>query len=154
MSTRAKHLVSVDNKKIGGMRTVQDILLKSLTNQLKNCNMPCKEVCSRISSPSEKQRAANILSRNLSCQHQSKDEDLTRRTTSPFNNRNLSTEPRAIMHGDDLASLTPLEARTTVAKKIRERRVFQKREQLVRRLTSLTLQEMHVCLICSRRTFY
>ncbi|KAI5323555.1 hypothetical protein L3X38_032627 [Prunus dulcis] len=143
LSTRAKHLVSMDNKKIGGMRTVQDILLKFPTNKLKNCNMPYKEVCSRISSPCEKQRAANILPRNMSCQHQSKDEDLTRRTTPPFNNRNPSTEPRAIMNGDDFVSLTPLEARMAVAKKIRERRVFRKRERLVQRLTSPTLQKMH-----------
>ncbi|CAL8167959.1 unnamed protein product [Prunus armeniaca] len=41
---RIKHLVSVDSKKIGGMQNVRGILLKSLTDKLKTCNLPCKEL--------------------------------------------------------------------------------------------------------------
>ncbi|CAL8115517.1 unnamed protein product [Prunus armeniaca] len=41
---RIKHLVSPDSKKIGGMRNIQDILLKSSTDKLRNCNLPCNEV--------------------------------------------------------------------------------------------------------------
>ncbi|CAL2248266.1 unnamed protein product [Prunus armeniaca] len=35
-SSRVKHLVGTDSKKIGGMRNVRNILLKSPTNQLKD----------------------------------------------------------------------------------------------------------------------
>ncbi|CAL2271085.1 unnamed protein product [Prunus armeniaca] len=90
---RIKHLVSVDSKKIGGMQNVRGILLKSLTDKLKTCNLPCKE---------------------------SRDEDRTGRTSPPPNHRNLVVEPRVVKHGADSKSLTPLEVRMAAAKKARE----------------------------------
>ncbi|KAL6272510.1 hypothetical protein ACE6H2_023202 [Prunus campanulata] len=63
-STRVKHLVGMDSKKIGGLKNVWDILLKFPFNKLKTCNLPYKEVCSRTSSPAKKQRATYIPHRS------------------------------------------------------------------------------------------
>ncbi|CAL2247917.1 unnamed protein product [Prunus armeniaca] len=54
-SAQVKHLVGMESKKIGGI--------------------PCKEVCSRIDSPAEKQRDVGIPPLCLSCLHQSRHED-------------------------------------------------------------------------------
>lgn len=46
-SAMVKHLVGVNNKNIGVMRNVRDILLKSPANKLKTCDMLYKEACSQ-----------------------------------------------------------------------------------------------------------
>lgn len=120
LSIRVKYFVNANSKKIGGMRNIWDILLKSTTDKLNIYNSPCKEVCSRTSLPVEKQRAADIRHRSLSRLHQSRDEDRNGRTAPLSKNRDPSAEPRAIKHGADSALLPPLEARMAAAQKVRE----------------------------------
>ncbi|KAL6279526.1 hypothetical protein ACE6H2_016407 [Prunus campanulata] len=114
------HLVGEDSKKIGGMRNLQDILLKSPTDWLKDLNLPCKEVGSLTGLPAEKERAIDIPPRSSSRLHQSRDDDKTRRTSPPPKHCDSSAKPRAVKHGADLASLNPLEVRMAATKKGRE----------------------------------
>lgn len=99
-----KHLVSANSKKIGGMRSIRDILLKSLADKLKTYHMLCKEVYSRPILHAKKQRAVEIPHRSSSCLHQSRDEGQIRRIASLFSNRNPFADPRAIKHVTDSAS--------------------------------------------------
>lgn len=101
-----KHLVGADSK-IGNVRYVRDILLKSPTDKLKTYNLPYKEVCSRTYSPIEKQWVADIPHQSLSCLHQSRDEDQTGRIAPLSNNHDPSTKPRVVNHRADSLSLTP-----------------------------------------------
>lgn len=61
-----------------------------------------------------------------------------------------SVKSRAVKHGADPMSLTPLEARVAVAKKVRES--SPQTGVQTEKVTSLALLGMHACLICSRRT--
>lgn len=46
LSSKVKHLVGADNEKVGSMRNVWDILLKSPTDQLKYINLLYKVIYS------------------------------------------------------------------------------------------------------------
>ncbi|CAL8161405.1 unnamed protein product [Prunus armeniaca] len=135
-----KHLVGVNNKKIGGMRNIRGILLKSPVDMLKTCDMLYKEICSRPNSHAKKQRAAEIPHRSS-----------TRIDRNPF------VEPRAIKHGTDSASLTLLEARMITAKNVKRSSVRAKSHSNPRKarpkVDKPSSAGMHVYLICLRRTF-
>lgn len=66
------------------MQEVQDILLKSLIEQLKTCDLPCKEVV-------EKQSSSRLC----------RSGDQTERTVPLLNNHNSSAKPRIIKRGVD-----------------------------------------------------
>lgn len=92
-----KHIVDADSKKIGGMRNIQDIPLKSPIDKLKTCNLPGKEVYSRTNSLAEKQRVVDIPPRSSNRLHQSMDEDQTGKTAPLPNHRDPAIEPRAVL---------------------------------------------------------
>ncbi|CAL2257279.1 unnamed protein product [Prunus armeniaca] len=100
---RVKHLISVDSKKVrhaessGHYAQVSHSLAQRLQSALQS---PFSSRSSRL--------------------HQSKDEDRIGRTALLPNHCDSPVEPRAIKHGDDSASLTPLEVRMAAAKKVRE----------------------------------
>ncbi|XP_021810958.1 uncharacterized protein LOC110754223 [Prunus avium] len=73
-SARAKHLMDAYSTKVGGMCDVRGVLpLKYPTDKLRNCNLPCREVCSQTNSPTERQRNVDIPLRSSSRLHQSRD---------------------------------------------------------------------------------
>ncbi|CAL2253725.1 unnamed protein product [Prunus armeniaca] len=102
------------------MQNVRDTPLKYLTDKLRNFNLPCTEVCSRTSLPTERQRDIDIHPQISSRLHWSRDEDRTGRTNLPPNHCDPTVELRAVKHESDSMSLTLLEARMAVAKKARK----------------------------------
>ncbi|CAL8150789.1 unnamed protein product [Prunus armeniaca] len=117
---KVKHLVNADSKKIGDMQNVRDTPLKYLTDKLRNFNLPCREVCSRTSLPTERQRDIDIHPQISSRLYRSRDEDRTGRTNLPPNHCDPTVELRAVKHEADSMSLTLLEARMAVAKNARK----------------------------------
>ncbi|CAL2259752.1 unnamed protein product [Prunus armeniaca] len=85
-----KHLTGTDSRKVGGMRSVRDVLLKSPTDKLKDHDMLREIVRARSSSPDERQMGADVPLR------------------------------RVVKHGVDSTLLAHLEVRLAEAKKTRE----------------------------------
>ncbi|CAL8174782.1 unnamed protein product [Prunus armeniaca] len=108
-STRVKHLVRVDSKKIGCTRNPQDVPLNPPADKLGDCDLLHKMVHERSSSIVERQRDVDIPLRSLGRLHQSKDGGKTGRSVHPPNDPVV--ESRAVKRGVDLTSLTPLEVR-------------------------------------------
>lgn len=117
---KVKHLVRADSKKISGMGNVRDTPLKYPTDNLRNCNLPCKEIRSQTSSLIERQRDIDIPPQISSHLYRKRDKDRTGRTTLPPNLCDLVVELRAVKHEANSVSLTLLEARMTAAKKAKE----------------------------------
>ncbi|CAL2278314.1 unnamed protein product [Prunus armeniaca] len=101
-----KHLASTDSRKVGGMRSARDVLLKSPANKLEDHDLLCEIVHARSSSLTERERGADVPLRSSGRLHQSKDGDRTRRSA-----HDLAAESGAVKCGVDSALLTHLEVR-------------------------------------------
>ncbi|CAL2239888.1 unnamed protein product [Prunus armeniaca] len=119
-SARVKHLLGVNSKKVGGIKNIQDILLKSSAKKLKLFNLLYKDVYSRPGSSTEKQRAVDFTHRSSSHLHQSRDEDRIGKTAPLSSKCAPSVELREVKHRADPTSLTHFKARMVMAKKAKE----------------------------------
>ncbi|CAL8095405.1 unnamed protein product [Prunus armeniaca] len=119
-STRVKHLVGADSKKIGGMRNIRDAPLKPLADELGDHDLLREVVRVRSCSHVEIQRDADVLPRSLGRLHQSKSGGRCGRFAHPSNRHDPTVESRAVKHGVDSTSQIHLEVRLAEARKARE----------------------------------